>query len=94
MNQMHVRFGAEDDDLWGALKALPPGARSREVREALRLVFLGPGVLRELAEALSRLPASPIGGIPAEPENGPVIPPVLREPSDAGLDDFLASLQG
>lgn len=95
MNQMHVRFGPEDDDLWGALKSLPPGARSRAVREALRLVLLGPPVMRNLAEAFGRLPAPEAWTAPVpSAETPPMDGPPARQITETELDDFLSVFKG
>lgn len=51
-NRLTFRLLESDRDWWTALMALPQGARSQAIRDALRLVLAGPGLLRDLAAGL------------------------------------------
>ena len=83
MGSLLIRFGSRDESLRAAILAIPSGARSRAVRNALRLVFLGPSLLRDLANALGALPDS--AAIPISADS---LTPVPTIPADVAEDFF------
>ena len=83
MGRLELRF-ADDDPLWLALHVLPPGSRSRVARDALRVVLLGPAVLRDLAGAFGTFMA----GTPSS------APSLASPPPSVDGDDFLAAFGG
>ncbi len=87
MSSLLIRFGPRDESLRVAILAVSPGARSRAIRDALRLVFLGPSVLQDLARQLGTLPDPAMVQGPAR-DPGPV--PDL--PTDI-TDDFFAEFK-
>ena len=87
MSSLLIRFGPRDEPLRAAILAVSPGARSRAIRDALRLVFLGPSVLQDLAQRLSTLPdPATVPGLARDPG------PVSGLPTDI-TDDFFAEFK-
>jgi hypothetical protein len=80
--RLMVRF-APDDPVWAALRAIPPGQRSQVTREALRLMLLGPTIIRDMATALALVPA--VNTLPPAPP-----PPAAARQNE----DFLSAFDG